>query len=168
MNQYSWGLNLYSDYISHYGIIGMKWGERRYQNKDGSLTSAGRVRYKSLGYDKNKSVKLSSNDQVERTSNVIKASASISQTSNKLQALTSSQHYRNKNATDVSQKSNKELQEYITRKNLESQYRKLENQEAYYRSTQAKINNALSVVGDLAIVGGSAASMLYYIKKLRE
>lgn len=30
-------------YISHHGILGQKWGVRRYQNKDGSLTSAGRL-----------------------------------------------------------------------------------------------------------------------------
>ena len=36
--------NEYS-YLCHYGVIGMKWGVRRYQNKDGSLTSAGKVRY---------------------------------------------------------------------------------------------------------------------------
>jgi hypothetical protein len=33
------------EYLEHHGILGMKWGIRRYQNKDGSLTSAGRARY---------------------------------------------------------------------------------------------------------------------------
>lgn len=32
--------------LQHHGIRGQKWGVRRYQNKDGSLTSAGRKRQK--------------------------------------------------------------------------------------------------------------------------
>ena len=32
-------------YLMHHGILGMKWGIRRYQNKDGSLTDAGKKRY---------------------------------------------------------------------------------------------------------------------------
>ena len=34
------------DFVAHHGILGMKWGIRRYQNADGSLTSAGKRRYK--------------------------------------------------------------------------------------------------------------------------
>lgn len=34
--------------LQHHGILGMKWGVRRYQNTDGSLTSAGKKR-RSLG-----------------------------------------------------------------------------------------------------------------------
>ena len=33
--------------LYHHGILGMHWGIRRYQNKDGSLTSAGKKRYNS-------------------------------------------------------------------------------------------------------------------------
>lgn len=36
---------MYEMYLAHHGILGMKWGLRRYQNKDGSLTPAGKTRY---------------------------------------------------------------------------------------------------------------------------
>lgn len=37
--------------LVHFGVKGMKWGVRRYQKNDGSLTSAGKKRYKSNQLD---------------------------------------------------------------------------------------------------------------------
>lgn len=36
--------------IKHWGVIGMKWGLRRYQNPDGTLTPAGKARYGDVGH----------------------------------------------------------------------------------------------------------------------
>ena len=38
--------------LMHFGIKGMRWGVRRYQNKDGSLTPAGKKKYQKK-WDKN-------------------------------------------------------------------------------------------------------------------
>lgn len=45
----------YESSLWHWGIKGMKWGVRRYQNKDGTLTEAGKKRYSSSEQIKTKS-----------------------------------------------------------------------------------------------------------------
>ena len=44
----------YENELAHHGVIGQKWGIRRYQNYDGSLTRSGMKRYNSSkeAYDK--------------------------------------------------------------------------------------------------------------------
>lgn len=52
--------------LYHWGIKNMKWGQRRYQNEDGTLTPAGRERYSHSGDDDNYG--YTSHDSIRRGS----------------------------------------------------------------------------------------------------
>lgn len=59
------------DELYHHGVKGMKWGVRRYQNKDGSLTNAGRKKI-SKQYKK-QSVKVTRDLQNQQSSMWVKS-----------------------------------------------------------------------------------------------
>lgn len=69
-----------TEYLVHHGILGMRWGVRRYQNKDGSLTAAGKKRLRTEDYhadyknahDK-KSVKTMSTSELKKRNDRLQA-----------------------------------------------------------------------------------------------
>lgn len=52
---------MYDQELYHHGVKGMKWGIRRYQNKDGTLTSKGKKRYEKSNDNSNDEDEIKNN-----------------------------------------------------------------------------------------------------------
>lgn len=97
-------VDLYNDYCSQSGVIGMKWGRRRYQNPDGSLTSLGRQHY---GYGKGTS-SLSKNGLKRRSKTAaVKKSARAEKKQQKADAKAAAKEAKKK-ANEIKYRNQKE------------------------------------------------------------
>lgn len=72
--------------LVHHGILNMKWGIRRFQNKDGSLTEAGKKRYRKNNPGNEEERLVKSKRRVDTVSGYIRtANSSIQQTNKRIQ-----------------------------------------------------------------------------------
>lgn len=53
----------FANSLSHHGILGQRWGIRRFRNKDGSLTDAGKKRYSSKDVENDFNESIRSNNE---------------------------------------------------------------------------------------------------------
>ena len=161
----------------------MHWGIRRYQNADGSYTSAGKARYgigsSNKGYTgSNKGYtgrKKKSNGhkgtggKIRTAKSFYEESSKMShQTANMLRKSASKSRARKQTKLDLSHMSDQELRDRVNRGHLERQYNQLYG-DPHTVSGREHVANFLDSLGDTAQVLGSAASLaliIYNLKKM--
>lgn len=125
--------NSYDPYeLTHWGIKGMKWGVRRFQNKDGSLTEKGGKRYNGADYQPRKSLGQKISDYkktAKRKANLKKAreARATKQKAAEEAKLAAEQRKKDVAAGKIRAKdmTDEELQARIDRLNSEKRYKQL-------------------------------------------
>jgi hypothetical protein len=178
-------------YLKHWGIKGMKWGVRRYQNKDGTLTELGEKRYakdaSEKGFDqtdtdgtKYKVVGKGNDQRTERLDADVRRYVnedmqlgkegldSARQLTSNLKNATDASIRNAKNnrpKMDLSNMSDKEMRDAINRALLERQYNDMfaPQQSTKGRETASRV---LETAGNVLAIGSSALGIALAVGKL--
>ena len=140
--------------LRHHGIKGQKWGVRRFQNSDGSLTPAGAKRYSADDYK-------SALDKVNKADKTLK---DVKKMRNEAEAKT----YEKKIKYDLSKMSDKDLQQAVNRLNMEERYIQVMAQRHRLEQGEDKVNKILNVAGSALTGAATALTIAAVMKELMD
>ena len=155
-----------SEYIKHHGIKGMKWGVRRFQNADGSLTAAGRKRYG----DGERASKGSSAEDYQKAIKKTKAAGESVENIRKFnddikRIKDPAMEKRIRKSTEVM--TDKELQQRVNRLNMEDNYTRMMMHREQLKQGEDYVNRVLDVSA-VALRGATTAlTIALLVKQLK-
>lgn len=147
-----------SDDLEHAGTKGMKWGQRRYQNPDGSLTPLGRIRY-------NKGLKKKAKEAAKSEKVSAKKEAKSKKKAEKKSKAEDIKLYDKLKKTKVSEMSDDDLKKYKDRMFLEAQA--IENKNKHKQAKANRIRAFVDKIKNAADLLQSISSITESVSKLR-
>ena len=165
--------------LYHFGVKGMKWGERRYQNKDGSLTVAGQRRYdrdiaanakrkkdKRLPEEGLKDPKRWAREDNERTKGLVDATSRLNNDLKNANRESLNRAKNNRPKMDLSNMTDKEMRDQINRAILERQYNDMFAPQKVSKGREF-VSDALEIAGSTLAITSSALAIALAIKDLK-
>lgn len=152
------------DELYHHGTKGMRWGVRRYQNADGSLTAAGRRRYmnsdgtlnkrgekyyeketarlkaekEKLANEKKSTAKLAKLEDMRSKNNALRDEVNGKKTENNAENNSKASSSKLPKEHDVNSLTTKEIQDYNSRMQAEDNFKQLLEKRGYKVSLDQK------------------------------
>lgn len=162
-----------SNELQHHGIKGQKWGVRRYQNKDGSLTAEGRKKYgdkdnfeKQYPEDVKKNMKKTKSGVDKGKEYVEKAQKGAEEGRQKAnrkakQATEDAVRERAYKMTD------QELRDAVNRLNMEERYAQVMKEREYVEVGKSRAEKFMDYSLTALNVAGTALGIAIAIKELK-
>lgn len=183
------GTFISADELYHHGTKGMKWGVRRYQNEDGSLTAAGKKRYsrdaREKGYKeyddesgtyyktagkkggRKETLDVDADRYVtEDLTRTKKVADDAGQLAGRMKQMNDkTMKNQSKTRLDLSKMSDKELRDQINRELLERQYNDVFNPPKINKGKETA-SKVLDTAGDVLVVAGAAVGLALSLREL--
>ena len=165
--------------LAHYGIVGQKWGVRRYQNEDGTLTNAGKKRYnrdvrENNAKKKENRIDVSNPDpkrwakeDLQRMKRTVDSSSELLKKVSEIER--SSAPKATKKRMDLSKMTDQELRQAISREQLERQYNDMFGKTESVKISKGRefVKNTIETAGTVLALGSSALGIALAIKELK-
>lgn len=132
--------------LQHHGIKGQKWGVRRFQNTDGSLTAEGKKRYSVSDYQQ-------AIDKTKTAGKIVNEAKTLNNTIKKVNDPAAERRIRK----SVAEMSDIELQKRVQRLNMEDNYTRMMLHRENLERGRTFVDKALDV--SAIAVQGTVASL---------
>ena len=163
-----------SNELQHWGIKGQKWGVRRYQNADGSLTPAGIKRYRDEAGDIERRLNTNKREMtVDDYQNAIKKTKSVGEGIDSVRKFNDdgkklkdpAMERRIRKSTE--QMSDKELQQRVQRLNMEDNYTRMMMHREHLQQGEDYVNKMLDVSATVVRGATTALTIALLIKQMK-
>lgn len=165
----------HSNELYHHGVLGMKWGIRRYQNADGSLTPAGKKKYgtktnfekvqrakkaASTSKEKAKKIKAREKANARTEAEIAKYKKKAGVKDKTKDKVKTDEHPKTKSISDMT---DDELRSKINRIQLENQYRSLNPEKVSFGKKMAS-----KFLNEAIVPAATSAGRAYIEKALKD